>query len=192
MLNVRFFLFAAATLPILWLVNGAVTDGLGANPIERIVRFSGDWALRFLLLTLAVTPLRIIFKKPEIVRYRRMLGLFTYFYASMHILGYVVLDQFFHWHSIWADVIKRPYITVGFSTFIMLTLLAITSSKGWRRRLGSNWKPLHRLIYPAAILASIHFFMMIKADWRSSAYHGAILTILLGFRLLKYWQKSSF
>lgn len=182
-------LFICSLLPLFWMVYSVLNDGLGANPIEWFIRFNGDWALRFLLLTLAITPLRILLKNPGLTRYRRMLGLFTYFYAVLHVSGYIVLDQFFHWQAIWADLLKRPYITVGFGAFVLLTMLAVTSTKSWMLRLGRRWKLLHRLVYPAAILVIIHFFMMVKADIFSPGYHGAILTLLLSFRIWHKWRR---
>ena len=186
MKKVRAVLFFTSLLPMAWLLYSALTDALGANPIERIIGFSGDWALNFLLLTLSVTPIRIIFNPPGIIRYRRMLGLFTYFYGLVHVGGYVVLDQFFHWPAIFADVLKRPYITVGLTSFTMLPMLAITSTRGWRIKLGRHWRRLHKLVYPTAILACFHYLMMVKADWRTPAGYGGILALLLAVRL---WKK---
>ncbi len=179
----RHLVFITALGPALWLIHDFFTDNMGANPIEHIVRFTGDWALRLLIATLTVTPLKIILAKPKIGSVRRMLGLFTYFYATLHLLSYVVLDQFFHWPAIWDDITKRPYITVGFGTFIILNILAVTSTSRWKKRLQKGWRRLHRLVYAAAILGVLHYFMMIRADWHLPAWHGGALFMLLGFRV---------
>ena len=168
-------------LPLVWLLHGAVTDSLGANPIERIIRMCGDWALWLLLLTLSITPIRHLTGWGW-MRLRRMLGLFSFFYASMHLLGYTVLDKYFDWQDILRDIRKRPYITIGLLTFLLLLPLAITSTQGWMRRLGPLWRTVHRLIYPAAILGVFHLFLMTKADWRLPAIHGIVLALLLVFR----------
>ncbi|MBF0162785.1 MAG: sulfoxide reductase heme-binding subunit YedZ [Magnetococcales bacterium] len=175
--------FALGLLPLVWLVHGAVTETLGANPIERIIRMCGDWALWLLLLTLSITPLRRLTGWGWLGRLRRMLGLFSFFYALLHLLGYTVLDRYFDWHDIMGDIRKRPYITIGLLTFLLLLPLAITSTQGWIKRLGPFWRTLHRLIYPAAILGVCHLFLMTKADWRLPALHGMVLALLLGMRV---------
>lgn len=176
--------FTVSLLPFAWLLLVAFGGGLGANPIEAVIRFNGDWALRFLLITLAVTPLRKLTGWGAVMRYRRMLGLFSFFYASLHLLAYVVLDQYFAWGAIAVDILKRPFITIGMLTFLMLVPLAVTSTRGMQRWLGGRrWKQLHTLVYPAAVGAVVHFFMMVKADFREPAIYGLILAILLAFRL---------
>ena len=176
-------LFILSLLPLVYLVVTVFADWLGANPIEALTRSLGDWALRFLLVTLAITPLRLFSGWSGWVRFRRMLGLFSFLYACLHLSSYIVLDQFFAWDEIWADIIKRPYITFGMSAFLLLVPLAVTSTKGWIRRLGRNWQRLHWLVYPAAIGAVVHFYLMVKADIREPLIYGAILAILLGTRL---------
>ena len=177
------FLFCLT--PLGWLLVQALFGGLGANPIEAVIRFLGDWALRLLLFTLAATPLRLLTGWTWPVRLRRMLGLFAFFYAVLHLCSYVVLDQFFAWDIIWEDLIERPFITMGMLAFLLLLPLALTSNHASMRRLGRNWKRLHRLIYPAAILAVVHFTLMVKADLREPLIYGAILTLLLGLRLIR-------
>lgn len=177
-------LFCAALLPLLWFIVAAVGDDLGANPIEAIVRGLGDWALRLLLLTLAVTPLRRLSGWGWIAQLRRMLGLYTFFYATLHLLAYVVLDQFFDWTALGHDILKRPFITVGMVSFLILLALAVTSAKRLIKRLGGvRWKRLHSLIYPAAIAAVLHYAMMVKADLREPLIYAGLLALLLGYRL---------
>jgi sulfoxide reductase heme-binding subunit YedZ len=175
--------FLLGVLPLAWLIHGAVTETLGANPIERSIRLCGDWALWLLLLTLCVTPLRHLTGWRWMNRLRRMLGLFSFFYASLHLLSYALLDKYFDWDDIVRDIRKRPYITIGLLTFLLLLPLAITSTQAWMRRLGHQWQTLHRLIYPTAILGVLHLFLMTKADWRSPALHGMVLALLLLVRL---------
>ncbi len=187
----KLLLFIAALTPALWLLIAALGGNLGANPIEAITRSLGDWALRFLLLTLAVTPLRRLTGWGWLLGYRRMLGLYCFFYASLHLLSYIVLDQFFYWPEIWADIIKRPYITVGMVSFLLLIPLAITSTSGWMRRLGKNWKRLHRLVYLIAIGGVVHYYMLVKADTSDPLFYAAILFVLLAMRL-KIPQRATF
>ncbi len=176
--------FALCLLPLAWLAWHALAGGLGANPIEATNRFLGDWGLRLLLITLAVTPARELLGLPALMRFRRMLGLFAFFYVSLHLTSYVVLDQFFAWGEIWADIVKRTYITLGMAAFLLLFPLAVTSTKGWIKRLGApRWRALHRLVDAAGILGVLHFFMMVKADLREPAVYAAVLAILLGYRL---------
>ena len=156
---------------------------LGANPIEAFIRFNGDWAMRILLITLAVTPFAKFGKMPDLYRFRRMFGLFAFFYGFVHIMGYVGLDQVFYWAAIWDDILKRNFITVGAIAFLLMTPLAITSTKGMMRRLGGKrWRALHRLIYPAAVLVIVHYYMMIKADPIEPVIYGIILAVLLAAR----------
>lgn len=175
--------FIACLLPVGWLFYAAFTGGLGANPIEAINRFLGDWALRFLILTLALTPLKEITGIGFFVRVRRMIGLFAFFYVFLHLSSYIGLDQFFAWGAIWADIVKRQYITVGMISFVLLVPLAATSTTAMIKRLGAaRWKRIHQLVYPAAILGVLHFFLMVKADTREPMIYAAILAILLGYR----------
>lgn len=183
--------FALCLAPLAWLVWLGLAGDLGANPIEATIRYTGDWALRFLLLSLAISPLKSLTGWTVVIRFRRMIGLFAFFYAALHLLAYVGLDQFFAWGAIWADVVKRRYITFGMIAFFLLVPLAVTSTKGAIKRLGAvRWKRLHMLVYPAAILASVHFFMMVKADHREPAIYAAILTILLGYRIFARFSRK--
>jgi sulfoxide reductase heme-binding subunit YedZ len=172
-------------VPVVWLVAEAVTGTLGVNPIEGINRFLGDWALRFLLLSLALTPLRGITGWAWPIRLRRMIGLFAFFYVSLHLTSYVVLDHFFDWRTILADIVKRPYITIGMAVFAALIPLAATSTSGMIKLLGGrNWKRLHRLVYLAGIGGVVHYYLLVKADVREPLVYAAILAALLGYRLV--------
>ena len=177
-------IFIAALAPLAFLLWRAVQNDLGANPIETINRFTGDWVLRFLLITLAVTPLRRMFGWNTLLRFRRMLGLFAFFYVCLHFLSYAWLDQFFVFEDIVKDVAKRPYITVGFACFLLLIPLAATSTNSMIRRLGGKrWQQLHRLVYVIAIGGVIHFLWLVKSDLTQPLIYGAILALLLGIRL---------
>jgi len=184
--------FTLCLTPLMWLGWQVFAGGLGANPIEAVNRFLGDWALRFLLISLAVTPLKEVLGLPVLIRFRRMLGLYAFFYVFLHLSSYIGLDQFFAWGEIWADIVKRNFITVGMIAFALLVPLACTSTKGMIKRLGaSSWKKLHMLVYPAAILAVFHFFMMVKADIREPLIYAAVLTVLLGYRLVVQVKRRS-
>ena len=150
--------------PVLWLTFGFFRDTLGANPIEKIILVEGRWTLVFLLLTMAVTPVRRLTSWNRVVQLRRLLGLFAFFHASVHFLAYAGLDQFFALRFIIEDVVERPYITAGFSALVLLIPLAVTSTKGWIRRLGKRWQRLHRLAYVAAGLGVLHFYWKVRAD----------------------------
>lgn len=166
-------------------------SGLGANPIEKITHVTGDWTLRFLLVTLAITPLRKLLKFPSLIKFRRMFGLFAFFYASLHFMTYIWLDKFFNLHEILADVAKRKFITVGFTGFLLLIPLALTSTAGWIRRLGGKrWQALHRLIYLAAIAGVIHYLWLVKADIRRPVQYGILLAILLFYRAVVWMIPS--
>jgi sulfoxide reductase heme-binding subunit YedZ len=174
------------SLPLTWLLArafGIAGLGLGANPIDELMDRLGEWGLRLLLTTLAVTPLAVMLRRPWIMGLRRMLGLYAFTYLSLHFLNWLVLDQWFDVHAIAADIAERPYITVGFAAFSMLVPLAVTSTNGWMRRLRRNWLRLHRLVYPAAILGCTHFWWQVKADWREPAVYAAVLALLLGWRV---------
>lgn len=183
LLSIKPLVFIAALTPAIWLLVAALGNNLGANPIEAITCSLGEWALRFLLLTLSITPLRRLTGWYRLLGYRRMLGLYSFFYASLHLLSYIVLDQFFYWPEIWADILKRPYITVGMVSFLLLIPLAVTSTKGWMRRLGKNWKRLHRLVYAIAIGSVLHYYMLVKADTLEPLTYAAILLLLLLLRI---------
>jgi len=176
--------FLAALLPFLYLVWRAVAGELSANPIEDITLTTGRWTLRFLMITLAVTPLRRLTGWQPAIRFRRMLGLFAFFYGTLHFLTYVVLDQFFGWAFILADIAKRPYITVGFAAFVLMLPLAVTSTAGMIRRLGGRrWAWLHRLVYLTAAGGVVHYLWKVKADPRDPLAYAAVLAVLLGFRV---------
>jgi len=180
---VKKFVFLLCLVPFSVLIFNAVTDNLGTNPIEAIRLFTGDWTLYFLLLTLAVTPARRLLHWNELIRYRRMLGLYAFFYANLHFFSYLILDQFFDWQEIWRDVLKRPYITIGTAAFVLLIPLALTSTNNMMKRLGKNWKRLHSLIYVTGTLGILHFLWLVKADVRKPLLLGAILVTLLVLRL---------
>lgn len=182
-LKIPVFLVCLAPLAAtLW---RAFHDGLGANPIEYITHFTGDWTLRFLAITLAVTPLRKLLHVPGLIRYRRMLGLFAFFYGALHLATYVWLDKFFDWHEIVKDVAKRPFITAGFTAFVLMTPLAVTSTAGWIRRLGGRrWQMLHRLIYASAAAGVIHYYWLVKSDIRKPVMYGSIVGVLLLYRVI--------
>ncbi|MDX2221245.1 MAG: protein-methionine-sulfoxide reductase heme-binding subunit MsrQ [Rhodospirillaceae bacterium] len=180
--------FAAALSPLIWLIALAATGGLGANPIEATTRYLGDWALRMLLIALAVTPLRLLTGLTELARLRRTLGLFAFFYVCLHALSYVGLDQFFDWPAIWADIVKRVYITIGMAATATLLPLALTSTNGMVKRLGARtWRRLHRAVYAAGVLGVLHYFFMIKAGYQEPAVYAAILLVLLAIRAAKRW-----
>jgi sulfoxide reductase heme-binding subunit YedZ len=176
--------FLACLIPLGLLAWKAYSRALGANPIEVITHATGDWILRFLLITLAITPLRKLTGQLWLIRYRRMFGLFAFFYATLHFLTYIWLDKFFDLHDMLHDIAKRKFITVGFAGFVLLIPLALTSTTGWIRRLGGQrWQALHRLIYFSAIAGVIHYLWLVKADIHLPLEYGAILTLLLGYRI---------
>jgi sulfoxide reductase heme-binding subunit YedZ len=177
--------FVAALMPTAWLVWATFTGHLGVNPAETLQLQTGRWGLRFLLLTLAVTPIRRLTGWNPIVRFRRMLGLFAFYYVSLHFLTYLLLDQGFAWGAIAADIVKRPFITVGFAAFVLMVPLALTSTQAAIRRLGRRWRTLHRLVYVAAICAAIHFIWKGKVVVGDPVTYAAILAVLLGFRV--FW-----
>ena len=175
--------FLVCLLPFIWLGFSFLTGGLGVNPIESLLRELGDWALRFLLLGLAISPLRRITGIAEFMRYRRMIGLYGFFYAVLHLLVYVVFDHFFDWSTIWTDIVKRPYITIGMAAILMLIPLAITSTKSMIRKVGGQrWKKLHWLVFPIGFAGVVHFLLLVKADVREPLIYGAIFLFLIGER----------
>lgn len=179
-------LFPLALLPAALLVQGAFANTLGADPVDTLTHATGLWALRFLLLSLALTPLRQATGWPGWIRFRRMTGLFAFFYACLHLLVYVVLDLGAYWADLIADITKRPYMTVGFLAWLVLLPLAVTSTKVMMRRLGRRWQQLHRLVYGAAVLAVLHFLWLVKADLREPLLYAGILAVLLGWRA--WWR----
>ena len=158
------------------------SDTLGADPVAEIEHRLGLWALRFLLITLAITPLRQLTGQPVLIRFRRMLGLYAFFYACLHLAAYLGLDLRGYWTQIFEDIVKRPYITVGFAAWLLLVPLAITSTKGWIKRLGRNWSRLHKLVYAIGVLAVLHFWWLVKSDIREPLLYATILAVLLGWR----------
>jgi sulfoxide reductase heme-binding subunit YedZ len=164
---------------------------LGANPIESITHHTGDWSLRFLLITLSITPLRRLLGWNWLLRFRRMLGLFTFLYAFLHFGTYLVLEQFFDFQAIAEDIIKRPYITVGFAAFLLLIPLAVTSTNAMVKRLGGrNWQRLHRLVYLIAILAVLHYLWLVKSDFLEPLSYASVLAILFSYRIWFYYRSS--
>src|SRR5581483_1759921 len=183
------FLFIACLVPLALLAVDGLQGHLGANPIERITHATGDWTLRFLLITLAVTPLRRLTGINELISFRRMLGLFAFFYGTLHLMTYLWLDKFFDMHEIVKDVYKRPFITAGFTAYCLMVPLAITSTKGWIRRLGKKWVVLHRLIYASAAAGVIHYIWLVKKDKLRPEIYGAILAALLVWRIVLWLVK---
>jgi len=176
--------FFFCLVPLGMLVWRALAGNLGANPVEFIQHATGDWTLRFLIFTLSITPLRKLLKVPELIRFRRMLGLFAFFYACLHFLTYLGPDQSFDLAAIWKDVAKRPFITVGFAAFVLLIPLALTSTAGWIRRLGGRrWQMLHRAIYISAICGVIHYYWLVKSAVLRPLTYAAIVAVLLLWRM---------
>src|SRR5687767_8481393 len=188
-------LFTLALIPAAHLAYGLMQGTLGANPAEALQLGTGIWALRFLIITLAVTPIRRLTKWNGAIRFRRMLGLFAFFYAFLHLLTYVVLDRYFDFAGVWEDIAKRPFITAGMVAFVAMIPLAVTSTKGWIRRLGRRWQVLHRLIYVSALAAAVHYLWKVKVMWGSPVYYATVIGLLLLFRvawqLKRRGQKSS-
>jgi sulfoxide reductase heme-binding subunit YedZ len=180
--KVPIFLLCLAPLGVL--VWRALTGNLGANPVEFIQHDTGDWTLRFLVFTLCITPLRRLLKLSDLIRFRRMLGLFAFFYACLHFFIYLGPDQSFDLSAIWKDVAKRPFVTIGFTAFVLLIPLALTSTAGWIRRLGGRrWQMLHRAIYISAICSVIHYYWLVKSAVLRPLTYGAIVAVLLLWRL---------
>ena len=165
------------------------SDALGADPVAEIEHRTGLWALRFLLITLAITPLRQLTGQPDLIRFRRMLGLYAFFYACLHLTAYLALDLRGYWTQIFEEIVKRPYITVGFIAWLLLVPLAVTSTAGWIKRLGRNWARLHKLVYAVAVLAVLHFWWLVKSDIREPALYAGIIALLLGWRIWKRWAR---
>ena len=176
--------FAACLGPFGWLTWRGLHNDLTSDPVAYVTHFTGDWTLRFLVITLAITPLRKILHLPELIRFRRMLGLFAFFYVCLHFTTWIWPDHDFAWSEMWKDVLKRPFITVGFTAFLLLVPLAITSTTGWIRRLGGKrWQMLHRLIYLIAVLGVIHYDWLVKSDVRKPLFYGFLVALLLAWRL---------
>lgn len=187
--NPKCWLFAVCLLPLARLFVLGSGGGLGANPIEFITHSTGTWTLVGLLVTLSVTPLRRLTGRADLIRYRRMLGLFAFFYAALHFMTYLWLDQFFDLAGIAKDIAKRPFVTVGFAAFVLLIPLAATSTRAMMRRLGRRWQQLHRLVYLIALLGVIHYLWLVKKDLTQPLIFGAVLILLLAMRLP--WSQSA-
>ena len=176
--------FIAALIPLGWLVFIVLTGRTSANPAEDILLTTGIWALRFLLATLAITPVRRLTGWNTLIQYRRMLGLFAFFYACVHLLSYIAFDRYFEFGEVLADVAKRPFIMAGMGAFVLMVPLALTSTRGWIRRLGRKWQTLHRLVYFSAAAGCLHFVWKVKVAIGEPVYYAAVLGVLLAFRLL--------
>jgi methionine sulfoxide reductase heme-binding subunit len=187
--------FLLGLIPLAILVWKIIHNNLGANPVEFVEHWTGDWTMRFVIITLCITPLRKMLRVPQLIRFRRMLGLFAFFYACLHFSTWVGLDRFFNLAEMWADVEKRRFITVGFAAFVLLIPLAVTSTRGWIRRLGGKrWQWLHRAIYLSAILGVIHYAWLVKSDEHKPLQYAAMVAALLAWRIgawiRKRWQQE--
>jgi methionine sulfoxide reductase heme-binding subunit len=180
--------FLLCLVPLCLLLWRGFHNDLSANPIEYVEHRTGDWILRFLCITLAISPLRKILHLPQLIRYRRMMGLFAFFYACLHFSTWLGVDRYFEWSQIVDDIGKRPFITVGFTGFVLMIPLAITSTAGWIRRLGGKrWQMLHRLVYLSAIAGVIHYYWQVKSDVRKPLEYAAIVALLLGWRVWSWF-----
>ncbi len=183
--------FLLSLMPFGLLVNAGINDQLGANPIETLHFGFGDWALRFLCIGLALTPVKTIIGQSWPTRFRRMIGLFAFFYASLHLLVFIVLDLSLSWEAFKDEVPKSPYILMGLLTYLLLMPLAVTSTKKMQKRLGRNWMKLHRLIYVAGLTALVHYFWLVKADYTEPLIYAAVISVLLGLRIVVYCRKRN-
>jgi sulfoxide reductase heme-binding subunit YedZ len=189
---VKPLVFVAALGPFGWLVYNAFWGDLGVNPVETITNYSGIWTLRLIAITLALTPARWLTGFNPIILFRRMIGLFAFFYGTLHFMTYFILDQSLQFGGVWDDVVKRPYITAGFTAFVLMIPLAITSTQGWIRRLGGRrWNLLHRLIYITALAAVLHYFWKVKLDTTYPVYYGILMGVLLTARLVQRARKMA-
>lgn len=188
----KVFVFLLCLVPVLLLLWDFHKDALGPNPVENIEHTTGDWTIHFLLITLCVTPVRKLLRAPVLIRFRRMLGLYAFFYGCLHLAAYLWLDQSFDWPAIWKDIYKRPYITAGFTAWLLLVPLALTSTAWSIRKLGGKrWQLLHRLIYFSALGGVIHFYWLVKSDVTRPVLYGAILLTLMLIRLAIWlWPKA--
>ena len=183
-------LFLLCLMPFVILLIAAINDNLGTNPVETLTHETGQWALRFLLIGLAVTPLRRLLKIAWLIKLRRMLGLFAFFYASLHFITYLWLDQFFDWYEIIIDIPKRPFITIGFVSLVLLLPLVLTSTSAMQRRLGKKWLALHKLVYVIPILVLIHFVWSLKADYSEPLSYALVFVFLLLMRFIYDRKKT--
>jgi len=181
---IKIALFLACLLPLGYLAWRFWNQDLTANPTEFLQHQTGDWAIRLIVATLAVTPLRKLLHAPDLIRFRRMLGLFAFFYGSLHLLTYLWFDKLFDVHEILKDVGKRPFITAGFAAFVCMLPLALTSTRGWIRRLGGKrWQLLHRLVYVTGVAAVAHYYWLVKSDVRLPLLYGGLVAVLLAYRV---------
>ena len=194
---VRLALHLLCATPAGYLTYLTLTGGLGFNPIETLTHQTGIWALRIFLLSLAITPLRILFKLPQIITYRRLAGLWAFFYALVHFSIYLTFDLQFSLSLVIDDIVRRPYLTAGFTALVIMLPLAITSTRGWQRRLRTNWGKLHKLVYIAGIAAVLHFAWLTKGDQLEPLFYVGILVVLFGVRVVNYflvrrkgWRKA--
>ena len=178
-------IFFMALFPFIWLLLKVFQNDLGPDPAQALSIETGEWTLRFLLLTLAITPFRQIFRVAEIARLRRIIGLFAFFYASIQFLSWMAFILGFRWLAIAEELVERPYITVGFLAYIILFLLGVTSTNSMVRRLGKNWKRLHKFVYAASILAIVHLLWILRTDVTEAVIYGVLLAILLGYRIYR-------
>lgn len=184
---------ALALAPAIVLASDAIHDRLGADPVAVLTHQTGEWALRFLLLSLAMTPLRLMLKQNWPIRFRRLIGLYAFFYASLHFAVYLFLDLGSYWSQIGADILKRPFMTVGFAAWLLLLPLAITSNQWMMRKLKKNWQKLHKLVYAIGLLAVVHYYWLVKSDVREPLMYAGILALLFAIRLkprLHSWLAS--
>ena len=184
--------FPICLVPLGILIWEAFTGNLGSNPTQFMEHATGDWTLRFVAITLSVTPLRKLLRQPQLIRFRRMFGLFAFFYGCCHFAIYLTFDQVFDLHGIWGDIAKRRYITVGFTGWVLMIPLAITSTAGWIRRMGGHrWAVLHRAIYVTAIAGVIHFWWLVKSDIHLPLEYAALMAALLGWRVYDHYAKPA-
>jgi sulfoxide reductase heme-binding subunit YedZ len=187
---IKVLLFLLCLVPTGYLAWRFYQQDLTANPLEYITHFTGDWAIRLIAATLAITPLRKLLGAPDLIRFRRMIGLFAFFYGSLHFLAYLWLDRLFDFRDLAKDIAKRPFITVGFAAFVLMVPLALTSTRGWIARLGGKrWQVLHRLIYLSGIAAVVHYWWLVKSDIRQPLLYATIIGVLLLFRAI-VWARS--
>jgi len=188
---VKYFIFLLALLPLMVLCWGVFTNNLGPDPADTLAIETGEWAFRFLLLSLAITPLRNISAWPKLFPYRRTFGLFALFYACVHFLVYLVFLLQLRWSEIFEDILERPYITVGFTAFLILLVLGATSTKAMMRRMGRRWRQLHKLVYLANILALIHLVWILRSDLTEAVFYASILLPLLAYRVFKHYVRNT-
>ncbi len=181
----KVIVFVLGLAPLAWLGWRAWNQDLGANPVEFLQHFTGNWTLRLIVATLAVTPLRKLLRLPDLIRFRRMIGVFAFFYGSLHFLTYLWLDKDFELREMLKDVGKRPFITAGFAAFLLMAPLAVTSTAGWIRRLGGKrWQLLHRMVYLSAAAAVVHYYWLVKSDIRLPLLYATLVGLLLAYRLI--------